>query len=299
VTILSREEIPEFLKEKIRFIKNMFKGKKILVAFSGGIDSTLVLYFAKEFGKETKGVLIHSPLIPTQEINQAKQFSAFLKVPLIIQEVNSLLIKVPLIIQEVNSLLIPEIQKNLPNRCYHCKKRILEIMNEIANKEGYDLIIDGTNYSDLNLHRPGLLALEESIVKSPLAECKFTKPDIISLTQILALPSVNISSQACLASRIPFNMEITEELLTMIDNAEKFIRKIIKNSTIPLRVRVHKIFPSNHLLARIESDANLIELINNEGIREKIDLGLKKLGFTFVTIDISGFSSGSMDRLVK
>ena len=285
MTILSREEIPEFLKEKIRFIENMFKGKKILVAFSGGIDSTLVLYFAKEFGKETKGVLIHSPLIPTQEINQAKQFSAFLKVPLIIQE--------------VNSLLIPEIQKNLPNRCYHCKKRILEIMNEIANEEGYDLIIDGTNYSDLNLHRPGLLALKESNVKSPLAESKFTKPDIISLTQILALPSVNISSQACLASRIPFNMEITKDLLTKIDNAEKILRKIIKSTTIPLRVRVHKIFPSNHLLARIESDANLIELINNEGIREEINSGLKKLGFTFVTIDISGFSSGSMDKLVK
>jgi len=275
VTILSRDEIPEFLKEKIRFIENMFKGKKILVAFSGGIDSTLVLYFAKEFGKETKGVLIHSPLIPTQEINQAKQFSAFLKVPLIIQE--------------VNSLLIPEIQKNLPNRCYHCKKRILEIMNEIANEEGYDLIIDGTNYSDLNLHRPGLLALKESNVKSPLAESKFTKPDIISLTQILALPSVNISSQACLASRIPFNMsripfnmEITKDLLTKIDNAEKILRKIIKSTTIPLRVRVHKIFPSNHLLARIESNSNLIELINNEGIREEIDSSLKSLDFPAV-----------------
>jgi uncharacterized protein len=285
VNILNRREIPEFLKEKIRFIKKMFKGKKILVAFSGGIDSTLVLYFAKEFGKETKGVLIHSPLIPTQEIIQAKQFSAFLKVPLMIQE--------------VNSLLIPEIRNNLPNRCYHCKKKILEIMNEIAKKEGYDLIIDGTNYSDLSLHRPGLLALKESNVKSPLAESKLTKPDIISLTQILALPSINISSQACLASRIPFNMEITEEILTMIDNAEKFIRNIIKSSTIPLRVRVHKIFPSNHLLARIESNSILIELINNEGIREEIDSGLKKLGFTFVTIDISGFSSGSMDKLVK
>ena len=285
MTILSREEIPEFLKEKIQTIKNLFEGKKILVAFSGGIDSTLVLYFAKEFGNEAKGVLIHSPLIPTQEIKQAKQFSTFLKVPLMIQE--------------LNSLLIPEIQKNLPNRCYHCKKRILEIMNEIADEEGYDLIVDGTNYSDLKLHRPGLLALQESNVKSPLAESKFTKPDIISLTQILALPSLNISSQACLASRIPFNMEITEDLLTKIDNAEKFIRKIIKSSTIPLRVRVHKIFPSNHLLARIESDANLIELINNEGIREEIGSGLKKLGFTFVTIDISGFSSGSMDKLVN
>ncbi|MHA1512097.1 MAG: hypothetical protein ACTSRX_10310, partial [Promethearchaeota archaeon] len=88
-------------------------------------------------------------------------------------------------------------------------------------------------------------------------------------------------------------------LLTKIDTAEKIIRKIIKSSTIPLRVRVHKIFPSNHLLARIESNSNLIQLIINEGIREEIDLVLKKLGFTFVTIDISGFSSGSMDKLVK
>ena len=285
MNILNRNEIPEFLKEKIQFIKNIFKGKKILVAFSGGIDSTLVLYFAKEFGKETKGVLIHSPFTPSQEINQAKQFSAFLKVPLMIQE--------------VNTLLIPEIHKNLSNRCYHCKKRILEIMNKIANEEEYDLIVDGTNYSDLNLHRPGLLALKESNAKSPLAESEFTKADIISLTQILALPSINISSQACLASRIPFNMEITADLLTKIDNAEKFIRKIIKSSIIPLRVRVHKIFPSNHLLARIESDASLIELINNEEIRKEIDSSLKKMGFTFVTIDISGFSSGSMDKLVK
>ncbi len=285
MNILNRNEIPEFLKEKIRFIENMFKGKKILVAFSGGIDSTLVLYFAKEFGKETKGILIHSPLTPSQEINQAKQFSAFLKVSLIIQE--------------FNSLLIPEIHKNLPNRCYYCKKGILEKINEIAKEEGYNLIIDGTNYSDLDLHRPGLLALKESNVKSPLAESKITKSDIISLTQILSLPSNNISSQACLASRIPFNLEITENLLNMIDKAEIFLRKIIKNSTIPLRVRVHKLLPSNFLLARIESDANLIELINNEGIRKEIDSRLKNLGFTFVTIDLYGFSSGSMDKLVK
>ena len=285
MNILNINEIPEFLKEKIQIIKNMFKGKKILVAFSGGIDSTLILYFAKEFGKETKGVLIHSPLTPTQEINQAKQFSAFLKIPLIIHE--------------LNSLLIPEIHNNLPDRCYHCKKRILEIMNEIAYGEEYDLIIDGTNYSDLGLHRPGLLALEESNVKSPLAEVKFTKSDIISLTQILSLPSNNISSQACLASRIPFNMEITEDLLTKVDNAEIFIRKLINSSKIPIRVRVHKLSPSDHLLARIESDQSLIELINNREMREEIDSSLKKLGFTYVTIDISGFSSSSMDKLVK
>ncbi len=263
----------------------MFNGKKILVAFSGGIDSTLILYFAREFGEETKGVLIHSPLIPTQEINQAKQFSTFLEVPLMIKE--------------VNTLLIPEIHKNLPNRCYHCKKRIIEILNEIANEEGYDLIIDGTNYSDLNLHRPGLFALEESNIKSPLAEGKFTKSDIISLTQILSLPSENISSQACLASRIPFNMKITEDLLTKIDNAEIFIRKLINNSKIPIRVRVHKLSPSDHLLARIESDQCLVELINSRETREEIDSRLKKIGFTYVTIDIFGFSSGSMDKLVK
>lgn len=284
MTLLSKKEIPEFLKDKIRIIKNFFKGKKILVAFSGGIDSTLILYLAKEYGNEVKGVLIHSPLTPTQEINQAKQFSV--------------LLKVPLIIHEFNSLLISEIHENLPNRCYHCKKGILEIMNDIAKKEEYDLIIDGTNYSDLNLHRPGLLALKESNVKSPLAEGKFTKSDIISLTQILSLPSENISSQACLASRIPFNMEITEDLLTKIDKAEIFLRKQIKDSSIPVRVRVHKLLPSNHLLARIESSARLIELINNKGIREEIDSSLKKLGFTLVTIDISGFSSGSMDKLV-
>ena len=285
MTILSRKEIPELLKEKIRFIKNVFKGKKILVAFSGGIDSTLVLYFAKEFGKEAKGVFIHSPLTPTQEINQAKQFSTHLNIPFIKYD--------------VNSLQIDEIRQNLPNRCYHCKKRILEIMNDIAKQEGYDLIIDGTNFSDLGQHRPGLLALKESNVKSPLAEGNFTKSDIISLTQILSLPSKDISSQACLASRIPFNTEITEDLLTKIDKAEIFLRKTINNSTIPIRVRIHKLLPSDYFLARIESDASLIELITNKGIREEIDLSLKKIGFTFVTIDISGFSSGSMDKLVN
>jgi len=249
VTLLNKKEIPEFLKEKIRYIKNFFKGKKVLVAYSGGIDSTLIMFLAKEYGKEVKGVLIHSPLTPTQEINQAKHFSV--------------LLKVPLIIHELNSLLISEIHENLPNRCYYCKKGILEIMNNIANEQGYDLIIDGTNYSDLNLNRPGLLALKESNVKSPLAEGKFTKSDIISLTQILSLPSENISSQACLASRIPFNMEITEELLIKIDKAEIYLRKQIKDSSIPIRVRVHKLLPSNHLLARIESNARLIELIYN------------------------------------
>ena len=285
MTILSREEIPEILKEKIRIIKEIFNGKKILVAFSGGIDSTLVLFLAKEFGKEVKGVFIHSPLIPTQEINQAEQFST--------------LLNVPLIKYDVNTLQIDEIRENLPNRCYHCKKRILEIMNDIAKEGGHDLIVDGTNFSDLGLYRPGLLALKESNVKSPLAEGKFSKSDIIALTQILSLPSQKISSQACLASRIPYNTEITEDLLTKIDKAEIFLRTLIKKPTIPLRVRIHKLLPSDLLLARIESDASLIKLINNRGIREEIDSSLKKIGFTFVTIDISGFSSGSMDKLVK
>ncbi len=284
MTILSKKEIPEFLKEKILFIKNFFKGRKVLVAYSGGIDSTLIMFLAKEYGKEVKGVLIHSPLTPTQEINQAQQFSD--------------LLKIPFVIQGLNSLLTSEIRENLPDRCYHCKKGILKIMNEIAKEEGYDLIIDGTNYSDLKLTRPGLLALKESNVKSPLAEGKFTKSDIISLTQILSLPSKDISSQACLASRIPFNMEITKDLLTKIDEAEMFLRKKIKDYSIPIRVRVHKLLPSNYLLARIESDASLIELIKNKGIREEIDSSLKKIGFTFVTIDISGFSSGSMDKLI-
>ncbi|QEE14212.1 ATP-dependent sacrificial sulfur transferase LarE [Promethearchaeum syntrophicum] len=285
MTILSREDIPEILKEKIRIVKSFFSGKKILVAFSGGIDSTLVLFFAKKFGKEVKGVFIYSPLTPTQEINQAKQFST--------------LLNIPITIYTLNSLQIREIRENLPNRCYHCKKRILDILIEIAKHDGHDLVIDGTNFSDLGLHRPGLLALKESNVQSPLAEGKFTKSDIITLTQILSLPSRNISSQACLASRIPYNTEITVDLLNKIDKAEIFLRTLIKNTTVPLRVRIHKLLPSDLLLARIESDARLIELINNRGIREDVNSNLKKMGFAFVTIDLSGFSSGSMDKIVK
>ncbi len=285
MSILNNENISDFLKKKIRFIEKIFKGKKILVAFSGGIDSTLVLYLANKFGKTAKGVLIHSPLTPTAEINNAHLFSDILKIPMIEYE--------------VNMLNLPELRKNLPNRCYYCKKEILKIMNEISVEKDCDLIVDGTNYSDLGLYRPGLIALKESDVRSPLAEAEITKSEIISLSQILSLPSKNISSQACLASRIPFNMEITQDLLAKIDKAEQFLRKKIKDPKAPIRVRIHELSNSNKLIARIESNKKLFDLISITETRSEINEYLKKLGFIYVTIDLSGFKSGSMDKLVK
>jgi uncharacterized protein len=270
------------IREKIEKIEIQLSGMKILVAYSGGIDSTLACVFAREFGREVLAVTIDSPTIPGSERHQAANFAAQLGIPHRFVR--------------MDTLANEAISENSTERCYFCKKDILDMLEGIAVKEGFDVVIDGTNATDLGEDRAGLRALAESKARSPLAEAGITKDEIIALTEALDLPSKGIPSQACLASRIPFGTRLEPELLQRIDEAEGFIRDLVGDPNMPLRVRVHPLGQEGSLLARIEVGADSIPKLAEPDTRAAIEEKLLGLGFTFVTIDLGGFESGSMNR---
>jgi uncharacterized protein len=268
------------IREKIEKIEIQLSGQKILVAFSGGVDSTLACVLAREFGREVLAVTIDSPTIPGSERAQAANFAAQLGIP-------HRVVRMDVLTNE-------SISENSSDRCYFCKRDILDALEAIARKDGFDLVIDGTNASDLGEDRAGLRALRESNTRSPLAEAGITKEEIIAITEALDLPSKGIPAQACLATRIPFGTKLEPELLQRIDEAEGFIRELLGDPTVPLRVRVHPLGQEGSLLARIEAGAKAIPKLAEACV--EIEEKLSSLGFTFVTVDLGGFESGSMNR---
>ncbi len=282
---MSELQIPENLQIKLDKIKEIFKDKDVMVAFSGGLDSSFVVYCAKIYAKSVLGVLIHTQATPKQEINNAKTVADAFNISLEIMEID--------IIRE------EKISNNQTDRCYYCKKKILEALSDLGTKnnlehEKFDLFVDGTNFSDLSQERPGLKALEESPFRSPLAEAGITKQDVKILSKIFDLPSKEIPSQACLASRIPFGIPLTKEILEMTDRAESYIREYFNDYISPLRVRIHKLKPHDAILARIETNEILMKKMQDQGEREKITEKFREIGFTFITLDLQGFRSGSM-----
>ncbi|UYP45404.1 hypothetical protein NEF87_001689 [Candidatus Lokiarchaeum ossiferum] len=281
---LDRNKFTKDLWKKIDIIQAMFKDQKVIVAFSGGIDSTFLAFLAKEFAQKVLVVLIKAPTTPQQEFLQAQKFSKELSLTLEIIE--------------VNTLAIPDIAQNSEARCYFCKQQILKILLTLAEQRQFDLVVDGTNFSDLSTTRAGLKALKETPVRSPLAEAELSKAEIIQISQILNLPSKDIPSQACLASRVPFNVPLTPQILAQIDQSEQFIRTLLKNDHSPLRVRLHVLHPTTNLLGRIECENEIHQQIIKRGFQQKIVSQLKKFGFTYVTIDLHGFKSGSMHEML-
>ncbi len=284
--MLTLDEItlPEDLRKKITVIQELFRSQKVLVAFSGGVDSSLVLFFAKTFAKKTEGLLFVSPMTPSQERSNASNVAKEIQVPM--QELT------------INPLHNENIRANTTRRCYYCKQAILTTLEQFAKEHGWDLCADGTNFSDQRLPRPGLQALQESVVYSPLALAQLTKEEIIQISTLLKLPSARFPSQACLASRIPFDLALTEPLLMMADKAERFLRTLLENDNDPLRVRIQQLHPSKVYLARIEAGQWLFEAVTDQKIRTQIDRKLKDLGFTFVTYDLAGFQSGSFHQVI-
>lgn len=241
------------------------------IAFSGGLDSTFLIAAAQEaLGDKMLAITIVSPYIPKWEIEEAKEITKQLKVKHLFIEVS-----IPI-----------QIRNNPDNRCYLCKKEIFSMILKKCKELNIHNILDGTNADDLNDYRPGMKALKELNILSPLLELDFNKNDIRKYSKKLKLPSWNKPPYACLLSRIPFNTTIAEEELQRIEKAELYL---IKSGFKAIRVRSHG------TLARIEIDRKLRKKFLKEDFLDEVSKQFKKIGYTFVTFELEGYRIGSMN----
>jgi len=249
------------------------------VAFSGGVDSTLLLAICREvLGLERALALtVHSELTPAVERERAAEVAALLGG-------GRRVVRFDLLGQ-------PDVAANRPDRCYHCKRALFTRLWEIARSEGLTALVHGANLDDAADYRPGMRAAEELDVQAPLLEAGFTKADVRALSRQMDLPTWNTPSMACLASRIPYGAKLTAEALARVDAAESLLRERL--ALRQLRVRDH--FP----LARIETPEEAISRLSQPGVREEVVSWLRDLGYLYVTVDLQGFRSGSLNEKLE
>jgi pyridinium-3,5-biscarboxylic acid mononucleotide sulfurtransferase len=255
--------------------------RRVVIAFSGGLDSSFLLYAAVEaLGKNNVLAAIGvSPSLARSEYEDALTFAAGLGLP-------------PNQIMQIKTeeLDDPRYTENSSERCFFCKLDLFERLNELAEKSHREVVCDGANASDIGDHRPGMVAAREKKVKSPLLEAELTKDEIRELAKQFGLRIWDKPAAACLASRIPYGSPVTREKLQQIEQAESYLRSL---GFRQLRVRHHG------EVARIELPAEDVTTILSNGLGDKIVERFREFGFFFTAIDLGGFKSGSMNVMLK
>lgn len=259
---------------KMDRLREIIRGlESVCIAFSGGVDSTFLTKISKDLlGENVLAVTATSPAYPEREVLEAIELAKELGV-------RHLLI-------ESGEMEIPAFSDNRPDRCYHCKTDLFRRLKELANEYGLKHVIDGSNYDDSVDYRPGRKAALERGVKSPLYEAGLTKKEIRLLSKKMGLRTWNKPSFACLSSRIPYNERITIEKLRQIEEAEDLLRGL---GLSQFRVRHH------NEIARIEvMPEEFLQILNNRAV---IIERLKALGFLYITLDLTGYRTGSMNEV--
>jgi len=272
-SLITKLTISDQLQFKLNRLKEVITEMgQVLIAYSGGVDSTVLLKIAHEvLGSNAQAAIVNSESFPQRELNQATEIAKNIGIILHYSE-----------IKESDNI---NIISNPPDRCYHCKTGLFSHLKTVACDLGISYVLDGTIADDLHDYRPGLKAKEEIGIQSPLADCNFSKNEIRQLAQVFDLPNWNKPSFACLNSRIPYGEVISEEKLSQIDDAENYLLGL---GFSQVRVRHHSD------LARIEVlSEDFREVLIH---KEKISEFLKKSGFLYVTLDLVGYRTGSMNE---
>ena len=253
------------------------KLEKVVVAYSGGVDSTLLLKAAVDtLGTENVLACIGvSSSLGKSQYNRAIECAANIGAAL--EEV------------EVHEVLDTKYSANNPDRCFHCKSHLYKVLQNIAEKKGFDNVICGCNFNDMDDFRPGNKAARVYGVLSPLAEAQMTKDDIRNMSRKLNLPTADVPASPCLASRLTYGLEVTEQRLKQVEEAEDFLRKL---GLVEFRVRHHD------TIARIEVRPEDMQKITTGPGRQKIVEKMKSIGFKYITVDLQGFRSGSLNELL-
>ncbi len=263
------------LAQKLERVRSLFKEMgTVLVAFSGGTDSSLVFRIAHDtLGSKALAVTAISPTFPAVELDVTRRVAS---------EIGG-----RHVIMNTDQLSLPDFVRNDAARCYHCKADLYQALRRICQEQGIGTIVDGTNLDDLGDDRPGITAANEWGVRSPLVEAELSKQDIRSLAKELGLPNWDKPAAACLSSRIPRGTPITLEKLQRVEQAEAIL---FQEGLLHVRVRDHGD------VARVELDPKDFAQLLEGNLRRKVVTSIKKLGFLFVTLDLEGYRAGSTNQ---
>jgi uncharacterized protein len=264
----------EKFSELKQYLNNL---ESVAIAFSGGVDSTFLLKTAHDvLGDRAIARTARSCSFPERELKEAADFC---------QKEG-----IRHVVCESEELAIEGFSQNPLNRCYLCKNELFAKIREIARKNGIAHVAEGSNADDEGDYRPGLIAVQEQGVKSPLRHVGMNKQEIRELSKTMGLSTWNKQSFACLSSRFPYGQSITEAKLSMIDQAEQLL---LDMGFRQVRVRCHE------NLARIETDQDGFALLEDRNLRERIYSAFKQIGFVYVALDLLGYRTGSMNEAIK
>jgi uncharacterized protein len=263
------------LEEKYRILRETLRRMEaVVIGFSGGADSALLLKVAHdELGAQAVGVIALSESYPKRERDDALALGEALNIPIVTVEA-----------RELDN---ESYASNPTNRCYFCKAELFTHLARVAGERGIRWIAYGANHDDLGDYRPGQTAAQEFGARAPLLEAGLTKAEIRHLSKQLALPTWDKPALACLSSRFPYGTRITAELLARLDAAEDYLRHDLGFRQV--RVRHHD------TIARLEVDAGEMDRLLDPGLRQQISERLKALGYTYVAVELGGYTSGSLN----